>query len=94
MSKVKIRAKCLRLSEETNALDYLEQVYHYIRQTKTNVIAWKWVILTLHGALYGFAICACKGTNPDNVTQENVTQGSVKKLISFDKVLKRCQDPK
>ena len=26
-------------------------------------MAWKWVIISLHGALYGFAICALKGTN-------------------------------
>jgi hypothetical protein len=91
MSKVRIRAKWLRLSEETNALDYLEQSYHYIPETRTNVIAWKWVVLALHGALYGFAICACKGTNPDNVSFK--TKKGMKKLISFDEALTRCQDP-
>jgi len=91
MSKAKIRAKWLRLSEETNALDYLEQAYHYIRQTEANIIAWKWVVLTLHGALHGFAICACKGTNPDNVTLK--TKKDVERLITFDEALKRCRDP-
>ncbi len=62
-----IEIKRLSLSEETNALDYLEQAYHYTQQTEKKDIAWKWVILRLHGALYGFTICACKGTNPDNV---------------------------
>ena len=91
MSKVKIIEKWLHLSEETNALDYLEQAYHYIRQTETDVIAWKWVVLTLHGTLYGFAVCAVKGTNPNNVTFK--TKRGVKRLIIFDEALKRCQDP-
>jgi hypothetical protein len=91
MSRVKIKPKWLRLSEETNALDYLEQAYYYIRQVNANVVAWKWVILALHGALYGFAVCACRGTNPNNVTFK--TKKSKVKLISFDEVLKRCQDP-
>ena len=89
MKKVKIKAIYLRLSEEVNALDYLEQAYRYIRQTDTNTIAWKWVVIALHGALYGFTICALKGTNPDNVTFKT-KKGD--KLVSFDEALKRCQD--
>jgi hypothetical protein len=91
MSRVKIKPKWLRLSEETNALDYLEQAYQYIHQTDKNVFAWKWVILALHGALYGFAISACRGTNPDNVTRTSAN-GKVK-LISFDDALELCQNP-
>lgn len=59
----KIRAKWLRLTEKTNALDYLEKACDFIRQTETNVYAWKWIILALHGALYEFAICACQRAN-------------------------------
>lgn len=90
MRKVKIRPKWLRLTEEINALDYLEKVSYYIRETEVDVYAWKWVILALFGALYGFAICACKGSSPDWVTYET-KKG--KKLISFDEALKICQDP-
>ncbi len=92
MSRVKIKQKWLSFSEETNALDYLEQAHYYIQQTEKSDIAWKWVILTLHGALYGFAICALKGTNIDNVTFE-INEGE-KRLIDFDKALKRCQKAK
>ena len=67
MKQRKIRAKWLRLTEKTNALDYLEKAYDFIRQTETSVLAWKWVILALHGALYGFAICACQRANRYNV---------------------------
>ena len=92
MSKIKIKHKWLSLSEETNALDYLEQAHYYIQQTEKRDIAWKWVILTLHGALYGFAICALRGTNPDNVTFE--TKNGEKRLIGFDMALRRCQKTK
>lgn len=92
MSKAKIKQKWLSLSEETNALDYLEQAHYYVQQTEKRGIAWKWVILTLHGALYGFAICACKGTNPDNVTFD--TREGEKRLIGFDEALRRCQNSK
>lgn len=90
-SDKKNRSKYLRLTVETNALDYLEKADFYIKQTERNVIAWKWVILSLHGSLYGFAICACKGTDPDNVTYEK--KNGEKWLIDFNKALKRCQDP-
>ncbi len=63
-----IKLKWLRFTEETNALDYLEKAYFFIQETENNHTAWKWVILSLHGALYGFAICALKGTNPERVT--------------------------
>lgn len=90
MSNSKIKPKILSLSEEENALDYLEQAYNFIKQAENNNLAWKWVIIALHGALYGFAICALKGTDPDRVTY---TTKSGKKLISFNKALKRCQKP-
>jgi len=90
MSKVNIR-KWLQLSEETNALDFLEKAYYYICQTETNVWAWKWVIISLHGALYGFAICTCQGTNYENVTFK--TKKGKARLISFDEALERCQNP-
>ena len=86
-----IQSKWLRLSEETNAFDYLERATNFIRETEQNKLAWKWVVLSLHSALYGFAICACKGTNYDNVTTK--TKKGDRLLISFDKAIERCQDP-
>ena len=87
----KSRAKWLRLTEKTNALDYLEKAYSFISQTETDVFAWKWVILALHSALYGFAICACQGTNRYNVSFK--TKKGKEKLIDFNKALKLCQNP-
>ncbi len=81
----------LRLTEETNALDYLKKANDYSRQVDKDVWAWKWVVIALCGALYGFAICACRGTNPDNVRKQ--TKKGREKLIDFDQALARCQNP-
>ena len=83
---MKPKERWLRLTEETNALDYLEKAHDYIGQTESSDIAWKWVVLSLHGALYGFAICSLKGTNYDRVLKKDG------RLISFGEALKRCQD--
>lgn len=85
-----MKGKWLRLTEEKNALDYLEKASYYIRETEKSVFAWKWVILALFGALYGFLICASKGTSPAWVTYQT-KKGE--RLISFDTALKICQDP-
>jgi hypothetical protein len=61
----------LILSEEQNALDYLRKSREYIGQVASDSIAWKWVTISLDAALYGFAICALKGTNPHRVMKGN-----------------------
>jgi hypothetical protein len=85
-----VRAKWLRLSEETNALDYFEKSQMFLEMTMHDTRAWKWVVLCLHMALYGWAICALRGTNPDRVTY--TTKSGREKLISFPEAISRCQD--
>lgn len=85
-----IEPRFLTFTTESNALDYLEKAFFYIRSVDSDHTAWKWVILSLHGAIYGFAICACKGTNPDNVMRK--TRKGEMHLISFGKALEMCQD--
>lgn len=82
----------LRLTEETNALDYLEKAYGFVEKVDIDVWNWKWVVISLYGALYGFAICACRGTNPDNVKKQ--TKRGSGNLIDFDQALSLCQNPK
>ncbi len=79
------------MTEELNAIDYLEKAYLFIQQAKNDKMAWKWVVLSLHGALYGFAICACKGTNNLNIVRRTKTGKEF--LIGFDKALEKCQNP-
>lgn len=75
-----------RFTEESNAIDYLEKAVSYIKSATSKPEDWKWVVLAIHGALYGFMICNLKGTNPDNVST------GTKHLIDFKTALKRCQD--
>jgi hypothetical protein len=86
----RVKRKWLTLTEETNALDYLERAGQFITEADTNPKAWKWVVLALHGALYGFAIAACKGTNYETVIRK--TKKGAEYLISLDEALTRCAD--
>jgi hypothetical protein len=90
MRKRIIREKWLRFTAETNALDFLERAGQFIQQTEFDIKAWKWVILSLHGALYGFAICACRSTNLENIIHR--TKNGIERLITLDKALLICQD--
>jgi hypothetical protein len=82
----------LSFTAETNALDYLKRAAHFVREAGSDDTAWKWIIIALHGSLYGFAICACKGTDYNNVTYE--TKSGHRRLISLGEALEACQDPK
>jgi hypothetical protein len=90
IGKQHIREKWLRFTAETNALDYLERAGQFIQQTESDIKAWKWVILALHGALYGFAICACRSTDYENIIRR--TKKGVEQLISLDEALRICQE--
>lgn len=81
---MKIQPKCLHLTEELNALDFFEKAVAFLRETNASDIAWKWVVIGLHGAMYGFAVSACRGTDSSSVVQGE-------HLISFDQALKRCE---
>lgn len=86
----KTRAVWLETSEENNALDYLDKAYKYIQLAQSDVSEWKWVVLSLHGALYGFAICALQGTNYERVIR--YTKKGMQRLIGFSEAINRCQD--
>ena len=77
-----------RFTEGSNSIDYLEKAVSFIKSAENKPEDWKWVILSAHGALYGFMICTLQGTNPDNVST-----GKKQRLIDFNDALKRCQDP-
>ncbi|MBN2266910.1 MAG: hypothetical protein JW725_01030 [Candidatus Babeliaceae bacterium] len=94
MKKQKIREKWLRFTAETNALDFLERAGKFILQTESDIKAWKWVILSLHGALYGFAICACRSTDYGNIIHRTKKGMGIERLITLDKALSICQDRK
>jgi hypothetical protein len=84
----KLQPKFITFTTETNAVDYLERAGEFIAQAESNPKAWKWVILCLHSALYGFAIAACKGTDSESVV--NTSKKGKRHLISLDEALAKC----
>lgn len=82
----------LRLTEETNALDFLRKARSHLGDVKGDKWAWKWVVISLFGAIYGFAVAAASGTDLDRVTRQTKKGSSL--LDHFDVVLTKCQDPK
>jgi hypothetical protein len=90
MRKRAPRGRWIRLTDERNALDSLKRVGKFIRETDRDPIAWKWVVLALHGALYGFAVSACKGSDYESVIR--LRKDGSAHLIPLDEALKRCKD--
>jgi hypothetical protein len=84
-----IEAKWLRVDEQTNAVNYLEMLNNFVYKVDENRFYWKWVMISLHGAMYGFAVSTIRGTNSDSVV---ITTKNGERLISFDEALRRCQD--
>ena len=81
--------KWLRITTEQNAIDFLEKAAEYTE--RADDYKWKWVSICLHAALYGFAICALRGTDPDRVATCGKKGKSRRRLIEFPEALKRCQ---
>ena len=78
-----MRGKWYRTDEKENAIDFIEVAAAFYAGNHRH--KWKWVTITLHGALYGAAILAIAGTDYDRVCEG-------KKLISIWEALKRCED--
>jgi len=59
----------LRTNELENAIDYLEKAaYHF--NNKEDKYWFKWLMISLHGALYGFGVCAIKSINNERVLKK------------------------
>lgn len=75
--------KWYRTNEIENAINSLEHAALVYRSRSEH--KWKWLMISRHGAVYGFAICALRGTNPDRVMKGQ-------NLISPRESLRRCQN--
>ena len=58
----------LRLSQLENAIDNLEMAAYFLENIESE-IKWKWSVIALHQALYGFAISASSGLIEKTVTK-------------------------
>lgn len=81
----------LRLNELENAIDSLEMVSYFLENIKAQT-KWKWAILALHQALYGFAISASSGFVQNAVTRpsKRYPEG---KLISIWEAIDFAKEP-
>lgn len=81
----------LRLNEVENAVDNLEMTVHFLThlpgQTK-----WKWAVIGLHQALYGFLVSALRGTDGRVLLQPSRGSAKEPRLISIWEALERMQN--
>jgi hypothetical protein len=89
MSSAERPENWLRLDEIEDAIDSLEMCGVLLAMLRDSV-RWKWAIMALHQALYGFAISAVQGTDSLSVLQNRENPDS--KLISIWEALKRARD--
>lgn len=79
-----------RFDTETNAIDFLEKAIFFIKESKTNPKNYKWVAISLFGALYGFAVCASRRTNNNSVCYKN--KAGEKRLKCFGDIIEFCEN--
>lgn len=85
-----------RTNELENAIDFLEQTVVFYNN-RENPHRFKWVCIGLHGALYGFAVCNIRGTDPVNrvLVKSKKKQKPIHEqdLLGIWKVLALCKNP-
>lgn len=80
----------ITFNAEDNALDSLEKAVCFIQEAKIDPYNYKWVIISLFNALYGFAVCAARGTS--NIAISKTKKNGEEYLIDFDNIIKLCQN--
>lgn len=82
----------LCIDEKENAIDSLVMATKFLESVNSDVYHWKWIVIALHNALYGFMICALEKGNPDNVCKYDKKQKKYTRwLIGFQTALERVQ---
>ena len=62
----------IEFDEKTNSLNYLYQSLEFLNKTKEDKTFWKWFVISLYGALYGFGFLFIKGSNYETVAEIKV----------------------
>ena len=75
----------IEFDERSNATDYLEMTAFFL-ENLPEATKWKWVVISLHQALYAFLICALRGGNWRSVLDKN------DRLIGIWEALRRAKD--
>jgi hypothetical protein len=66
------------IDEKDNSIDFLEKTAFFLEKVKEDINWWKWVIISLHGALYGFMVCALAGSAGFSTYKDDVTEKLLK----------------
>jgi len=82
----------LSIDELGNALDSLERANEFLHREELPTHLSKWTAICLHHALYGFLICAVRGTSNKTVVFKN--KKGEEFLIGFNEALSRAQNEK
>ena len=75
----------IRFDTEKNALDSLRRAVEFMVKAESEPDHWKWFVIALHSALYGYSISAIRGTDSDRV------KSGGGRLIGFPEAIKRCK---
>ena len=78
-----------RFTTETNAADNLEKALYFLGNVKERPEDWKWVIISCHSALYGFAVHVASGSDDASVVTK--TKKGKSRLITFGEALNICK---
>jgi hypothetical protein len=80
----------VRTDELDDAIDNLEMTVHFL-ESVSDYRRWKWAIISMHQALYGFAICSTTPSDSSLALKDPSNPDS--QLISIWTALKRAKDP-
>lgn len=67
-------------NEVDNAIDYLEKARYYYNN-REDKYWFKWLTISLHGALYGFGVCAVQGSNSSLRVLESPNKKKIRELL-------------
>ena len=92
-----------RTSLKEEAIDYLDKIDLFFDKTVICKSYWKWIIISLHGAIYHFMLLALRNTDGSGVWKNEIrnerghidfSKEDEMYLISFKEAFKRVQDKK
>lgn len=86
--------KFILYDSELNAIDFLEKFVVFHKLSKSDPSYYKWIVISLFSALYGFAVSVSRET-ANSLNAKDITfkkKNGEDRLEDFDAVLKMCQD--
>ena len=80
------QASFIAINERENALDCLEKLAGFLDSTDEDPMAWKWAIVAMHGALYGFAVSALRDCPANDIDWNKESRH----LMAINVAIEKC----